>query len=418
VKKNNKKFQVQEEEEEEEVKEGNSKHDQRAIAIADLFERKRQEYHEQGREEIKRHLAKSKKRLAKLEKLLKLSNRTKITGKKLELPSHLQSGASNNFKVDESLKSCWYDKVAEMYLMKRGNHRKEKVTVPVAKVIKPVHLKKVVKESGTAKKKVPINVVDAPEMASLSTKIQMDDEAIYYCSKYDQKFHSEREDGRIRYKKVMDQVARTKEVTLNGLVRNGISIVEQIDREVEEETVLINIMDDDEFAEDDKDKSSFQRKKSFFPRKSFTELLNSEKVITRRSFLLNRNNSRGNDSASPVGDVTSSVSEDEIVNIGLLNPSFNNRMNLNTSFRLMSIRNSQINEGAENSTSNLATTSLDNILPSDIIDSLHDAEVAQKTKTKKVIEPLTWDDMVEIEQPKVAVPEKVPLMKWQNPTFN
>jgi hypothetical protein len=391
------------------------KKEKRAIAIADLFERKRLEYHEQGREEIKKHLIRSKQRLSKLEKSLKLSsNRTKVTKKKLELPLHLQNGANNNFKVDESLKSCWYDKVAEMYLMKRGNHRKEKVAIPVVQVkVDHAPQKKAIKEIPPVPKSFLTNVLDAPEMASLSTAIQMNDETIYYYTKYDQHFRSEKLNGKIRYKQVMDQVARAKEVTLNALVRNGISVLEPINSEIVEENVPINIMEDDVMIDDEKDNLN-QRMKSFGARKSFTEYSNTEK-LSRRSYILPRKNStRSNDAGSPVEDAASYLLDDTITCSGL-NQSFNQQIDLNSSFRLMAIRNPQINEKIQDSTLNVQL--MDNIQPSDMVSSLNNQEVVEKPIKKKVIEPLTWDEMVEIERPKLTVPEKVPLMKWHNPNF-
>ena len=170
----------------------------RSIAISDLFERKREAYHEQGRAEIRRHLLKSKQRLAELEKLFKLAEEKKALEKqakashkrRMDLPSHLQNGADNNFKVDESLKSCWYDRVAHDYLRLRSN-KKDKNVVVMKEHVQSQHLnlksqrRPTKKESLKVQNDILLNIMDAPPMSSLQTCIEMNDDTLYYVTKYE-----------------------------------------------------------------------------------------------------------------------------------------------------------------------------------------------------------------------------------------
>ena len=52
------------------------------------------------------------------------------------------------------------------------------------------------------------------------------------------------------------------------------------------------------------------------------------------------------------------------------------------------------------------------------ISNASDSVEAEKPRSKRILEPLTWDEMVSIDRPKLTVAEKVPLMKWYNPKLN
>ena len=113
------------------------------------------------------------------------------------MPLHLQGGVNNNFKVDESMKSCCYDRVAENYLSKRRLPKKEKFKnnfinqVPIQHdqiFSRPTLSKK--EEIGNVQKGLLGNIIGAPVMCSLNTQIEMNDDTLYYFTKYDYDFHS------------------------------------------------------------------------------------------------------------------------------------------------------------------------------------------------------------------------------------
>lgn len=208
-----------------------------------------------------------------------------------------------------------------------------------------------------------------------------------------------------------DQIARTKEITMHALIRNGLNVL-HVPSDMDDEPVLINIREEDEIAEDEKEKGH-QRKRSFISRKSNAGSLKDEKIITRRSFVLNNGITTGS---------RTSVDDDEIADLNMNssqngNLSHNLMTNLNAGIRRISLRNPSIFENVEKEeyiNINLAE-SLDSILTTDIGDISYHIDEIEKPKSKKILEPLTWDEMVEIDKPKLTIPEKVPIMKWHNP---
>ncbi len=95
------------------------------------------------------------------------------------------------------MKSCWYDRVAENYLSKRRLPKKEKLKnnfinqVPIQRdqmVSRGTLSKK--DEIGNIQKGLLGNIIGAPIMWSLNTQIEMNDDTLYYFTKYDYDFHS------------------------------------------------------------------------------------------------------------------------------------------------------------------------------------------------------------------------------------
>ena len=184
---------------------------------------------------------------------------------------------------------------------------------------------------------------------------------------------------------------------------------------VEEENILINILEDDTLEEAIDDKSLQRRQSLLRTNKSFSE--KEERLTTRRSFLLSRNNSRrtnGSDSDSRI-----SVGEDDIINIFFPQSPSSQSNNLSVIFKGKSPRKFDdkdaiklpefaIGENTESELHNNISKAADNQV----------TKVVEKSKVKRVPEPLTWDDMVEMDSQKIVAPENVPLIKWYNPKFN
>lgn len=82
------------------------------------------------------------------------------------------------------MKSCWYDRVAESYIIKRRTYKIDKC------ISGQDSQRKNRKDRVKVQCSILENVRDAPIMSSLDTMIQMKDETLYYFTKYEQEFNT------------------------------------------------------------------------------------------------------------------------------------------------------------------------------------------------------------------------------------